>query len=137
MLCHQIRAQWFHFFLDYPEVRCSYSLEIHTQQNLSAAVASNQPEEGQMTFLIAINLVLLALLAGHELFQRASDLFLEWMRVRALRQSHPEMEGVTEEEELLGFQIDEALGAVILNNEEPGKDEPFLLDPAFFEDDGE
>ena len=90
-----------------------------------------------MTFLIALNLVLLALLAGHELFQRASDLFLEWMRVRTLRQSHPEMEGVTEEEELLGFQIDEALGAVILNNEEPGKDEPFLLDPAFFEDDGE
>ena len=90
-----------------------------------------------MTFLIALNLVLLALLAGHELFKRASDLFLEWMRVRALRQSHPEMEGVTEEEELLGFQIDEALGAVILNNEQPGKDEPFLLDPAFFENDGE
>ncbi len=90
-----------------------------------------------MTFLIALNLVLLALLAGHELFQRASDRLLEWMRVRALRQSHPEMEGVTEEEELLGFQIDEALGAVILNNEQPGKNEAFLLDPAFFEDDGE
>ena len=62
-----------------------------------------------MTFLIALNLVLLALLARHELFQRASDRLFEWMRVRALRQSHPEMEGVTEEEELLGFQIDEAL----------------------------
>ena len=90
-----------------------------------------------MTFLIALNLVLLALLAGHELFQRASDRLLEWMRVRALRQSHPEMEGVTEKEELLGFQIDEALGAVILNNAQPGKNEPFLLDPAFFENDGE
>ena len=44
---------------------------------------------------------------------------------------------LTEEEELLGFQIDEALGAVILNNEQPGKNEPFLLDPAFFENDGE
>ena len=60
----------------------------------------------------------------------------EWT-TEVTKRVHPEMEGVTEQEELLGFQIDEALGAVILNNEEPGKDEPFLLDPAFFEDDGE
>ena len=109
LLCHQIRVPGFHFFWASKQVRCSYSQGIHSNQALLAAVASEQPEEGHMTFLIALNLVLLALLAGHELFQRASDRLLEWMRVRALRQSHPEMEGVTEEEELLGFQIDEAL----------------------------
>ena len=80
-----------------------------------------------MTVLILLNLVLLALL-GRAVISDFITWFQNWSQARALAHSHPEMNDVNLElENLLFFEIDDALAASILSNERPGSDQPFLL----------
>ncbi|MEB3241194.1 MAG: hypothetical protein VKJ31_04025 [Synechococcus sp.] len=81
-----------------------------------------------MTVLILLNLVLLALLLGRAVICDFITWFQNWSQARALAHSHPEMNDVNLElENLLFFEIDDALAASILSNEQPGSDQPFLL----------
>ncbi|MEB3177188.1 MAG: hypothetical protein VKJ87_06290 [Synechococcus sp.] len=81
-----------------------------------------------MTVLILLNLVLLALLLGQAVISGIVSWYQNWSQARALLHSHPEMNDVNLDlDNLLFFEIDDALAALILTNEQPGSDEPFLL----------
>tara|TARA_B100001939_G_scaffold332841_1_gene332241 strand:+ start:509 stop:769 length:261 start_codon:yes stop_codon:yes gene_type:complete len=81
-----------------------------------------------MTVLILLNLALLALLLGRALITDVVRWLQNWRHLRALANSHPEMNDVNLElENLLFFEIDDGLAALILSNEQPGSDQPFLL----------
>ena len=82
-------------------------------------------------FLLLTNFVLLDYL-GKLFYER----FTEWQAARQLIGNHPEMIGVDlERDDLLYFKVDEAIRDVVLGNNGPGKNDPFLGDLFLLDED--
>ena len=74
--------------------------------------------------LVAVVLVNLALI-----FYLGEKVFSYWKRFKDLKNlvnDHPEMRSVEPEQGLLGFESDDVIRALVLDNEEPGESEPYL-----------
>ena len=85
-----------------------------------------------VSLLLLANFVLLDYL-GKLFYER----FSEWQSYRQLIGNHPEMVGVDlERDDLLCFKADEAICAVILSNNAPGTNDPFLGDLFLLDEDG-
>ena len=55
--------------------------------------------------------------------------FSYWKRFKDLKNlvnDHPEMRSVEPEQGLLGFESDDVIRALVLDNDEPGESEPYL-----------
>ena len=71
--------------------------------------------------LVLINLVLI--------FYLGEKVFRYWKRFtdhRNLVNDHPEMKSVDPERGLMGFESDDVIRALVLDNDEPGESEPYL-----------
>ena len=83
-------------------------------------------------FLLLASFALLDYL-GKLFYQRFSD----WLEARQLVGGHPEMRGVDlERDDLIYFKADEAIREVVLGNDEPATNEPFLGDLFLLDEDG-
>ena len=74
--------------------------------------------------LVAVVLVNLALI-----FYLGEKVFSYWKRFKDLKNlvnDHPEMRSVDPEQGLLGFESDDVIRALVLDNVEPGESEPYL-----------
>ena len=74
--------------------------------------------------LVAVVLVNLALI-----FYLGEKVFGYWKRFKDLKNlvnDHPEMRSVDPEQGLLGFESDDVIRALVLDNDEPGESEPYL-----------
>ncbi|MDP7995341.1 MAG: hypothetical protein RAK21_10275 [Synechococcus sp. SP2 MAG] len=74
--------------------------------------------------LVAVVLVNLALI-----FYLGEKVFSYWKRFKDLKNlvnDHPEMRSVEPEQGLLGFESDDVIRALVLDNDEPGESEPYL-----------
>ena len=73
---------------------------------------------------MAVVLVNLALI-----FYLGEKVFSYWKRFKDLKNlvnDHPEMRSVEPEQGLLGFESDDVIRALVLDNDEPGESEPYL-----------
>jgi hypothetical protein len=73
---------------------------------------------------VAVVLVNLALI-----FYLGEKVFSYWKRFKDLKNlvnDHPEMRSVEPEQGLLGFESDDVIRALVLDNDEPGESEPYL-----------
>ena len=79
-----------------------------------------------MQALVFLGLVLgnLALLV--HLSEKAIHLRKSWKDHRLLVNNHPEMESVDPERGLMGFESDDVIRSLVLDNDEPGASEPYL-----------
>ena len=71
--------------------------------------------------LVLINLALILYLAD--------KVFRYWKKFtdhRKLVNDHPEMKSVDPERGLMGFESDDVIRALVLDNDEPGESEPYL-----------
>ena len=83
-------------------------------------------------FLLLASFALLDYL-GKFFYQRFSD----WLEARQLVGGHPEMRGVDlERDDLIYFKADDAIREVVLGNDEPATNEPFLGDLFLLDEDG-
>ena len=65
------------------------------------------------------------------------DQITKWQEVRQLVGGHPELRGVDlERDELVYFKVDPVVCDVVLGNEEPGTNAPFLGDLFLLDEDG-
>ena len=74
--------------------------------------------------LLALVLINLALI-----FYLAENVSRYWKRFtddRKLVNDHPEMKSVDPERGLMGFESDDVIRALVLDNDEPGESEPYL-----------
>lgn len=71
--------------------------------------------------LILVNIALVVYLTD-----KGFKWFKGWKQLRRLINNHPEMDGVhPDEDSLFVFETDEMLRALVLDNDEPGSNEPF------------
>ena len=90
-----------------------------------------------MTLLNACFLLLANFLLLDYLGKLFYDRFTEWQAGRQLIGNHPEMLGVDiGRDDLLCFRADEAIRDVVLGNDEPGTNDPFLGDLFLLDEDG-
>ena len=78
----------------------------------------------KVLILLAVVLVNLALI-----FYLGEKVFSYWKRFKDLKNlvnDHPEMRSVEPEQGLLGFESDDVIRALVLDNDEPGESEPYL-----------
>jgi len=81
-----------------------------------------------MQVLEAVTLVLVNVALGIYLCEKGFSYWREHRRLHRLVNDHPEMKGLDpEEESLFVFESDVSLKAFVLNNDEPGKNEPFYV----------
>ena len=62
-------------------------------------------------------------------FYLGEKVFSYWKRFKDLKNlvnDHPEMRSVEPEQGLLGFESDDVIRALVLDNDEPGESEPYL-----------
>ena len=63
------------------------------------------------------------------IFYLGEKVFSYWKRFKDLKNlvnDHPEMRSVDPEQGLLGFESDDVIRALVLDNDEPGESEPYL-----------
>ena len=81
-----------------------------------------------MQALEFLALVLVNLALTVYLFEKAFKFWKEKRRLKRLVNQHPEMEGVHPDEEgLFVFESDDSLKLLVLQNDQPGVDEPFYV----------
>ena len=71
--------------------------------------------------LVLINLALIFYLA-----EKVSRYWKRFTDHRKLVNDHPEMKSVDPERGLMGFESDDVIRALVLDNDEPGVSEPYL-----------
>ena len=71
--------------------------------------------------LVLINLALIFYLA-----EKVSRYWKRFTDHRKLVNDHPEMRSVDPERGLMGFESDDVIRALVLDNDEPGESEPYL-----------
>ena len=79
-----------------------------------------------MKALIFVSVVLVNLAL---IFYLGEKVFSYWKRFKDLKNlvnDHPEMRSVDPEQGLLGFESDDVIRALVLDNDEPGESEPYL-----------
>ena len=79
-----------------------------------------------MKALIFVSVVLVNLAL---IFYLGEKVFSYWKRFKDLKNlvnDHPEMRSVEPEQGLLGFESDDVIRALVLDNDEPGESEPYL-----------
>ena len=70
------------------------------------------------------------------LFEKGFNVWREKRRIGRLVNQHPEMKGVHPEEDgLFVFESDDSLKLLVLENEQPGADEPFYVTEEDLEED--
>ena len=75
---------------------------------------------------LALALVNLALIVY--LFEKGFNFWKENRRLKRLVNQHPEMQGVHPDEDgLFVFESDDSLKVLVLENDQPGADEPFYV----------
>ena len=85
--------------------------------------------------------VCFSLLSSFALLDYLGKLFYErlseWKEARQLVGGHPEMRGVDlERDDLIHFKPDEAIREVVLGNDEPGTNDPFLGELFLLDEEG-
>ena len=81
-----------------------------------------------MQILEMITLVLVDLALMVYLVEKGSGFVLERRKITRLVNHHPEMRGIDpEEDRLFVFESDDSLKDFVLQNNEPGIDEPFYV----------
>lgn len=78
----------------------------------------------KVLILLAVVLVNLVLI-----IHLGEKVFSFWKRIKdhkKLVNDHPEMRSVDPEQGLLGFESDDVIRALLLDNDEPGESEPYL-----------
>ena len=81
-----------------------------------------------MQILEMVTLVLLDLALMVYLFEKGSGFMRERRKITRLVNHHPEMKGVDPEDDgLFVFESDDTLKDFVLQNNEPGVDEPFYV----------
>ena len=81
--------------------------------------------------LVLVNLALVVYL-----FEKGFNVWREKRRIGRLVNQHPEMKGVHPEEDgLFVFESDDSLKLLVLENEQPGADEPFYVTEEDLEED--
>ena len=89
-----------------------------------------------MQILEMITLVLLDLALLVYLVEKASGFVRERRKISRLVNHHPEMRGVHPDEDgLFVFESDDRLKDFVLQNNEPGADEPFYVDDEDLDED--
>lgn len=85
----------------------------------------------EMTTLVLVDLALLVYLV-----EKASGFVRERRKISRLVNHHPEMRGVHPDEDgLFVFESDDRLKDFVLQNNEPGADEPFYVDDEDLDED--
>lgn len=79
-----------------------------------------------MKALILSALVLINLALIFYLGEKASRYWKRFTDHRKLVNNHPEMKSVDPERGLMGFESDDVIRALVLDNDEPGESEPYL-----------
>ena len=80
--------------------------------------------------LVLVNLALIVYL-----FEKGFKFWKENRRLDRLVNQHPEMKGVHPDEDgLFVFESDDSLKVLVLENDEPGVDEPFYVKEEDFEE---
>ena len=91
---------------------------------------------GVMQILEMITLVLLDLALLVYLVEKASGFVRERRKISRLVNHHPEMRGVHPDEDgLFVFESDDRLKDFVLQNNEPGADEPFYVEEEDLDED--
>lgn len=81
-----------------------------------------------MQALEFLALVLVNLALTVYLFEKSFKFWKEKRRLKRLVNQHPEMEGVHPDEDgLFVFESDDSLKLLVLQNDQPGVDEPFYV----------
>jgi len=81
-----------------------------------------------MQALEFLALVLVNLALTVYLFEKGFKFWKEKRRLKRLVNQHPEMEGVHPDEDgLFVFESDDSLKLLVLQNDQPGVDEPFYV----------
>ena len=81
-----------------------------------------------MQALEFLALVLVNLALTVYLFEKGFKVWKEKRRLKRLVNQHPEMEGVHPDEDgLFVFESDDSLKLLVLQNDQPGVDEPFYV----------
>ena len=89
-----------------------------------------------MQILEMITLVLLDLALLVYLVEKGSGFVRERRKISRLVNHHPEMRGVHPDEDgLIVFESDDRLKDFVLQNNEPGADEPFYVDDEDLDED--
>lgn len=79
-----------------------------------------------MQFLECVALVLVIFALTVHLYEKGWNYWRDRRRLARLVNDHPEMDGVDpDEDSLFVFESDDTLKTLVLNNEEPGSNEPF------------
>ena len=90
-----------------------------------------------MTILFITLLVIANLLLGDFIGRQTYETVREWWTARQLVSGHPEMEGVDlANDELIHFSADDEVRALVLGNNEPAGNTPFLGDSFILDEEG-
>ena len=79
-----------------------------------------------MKALILLALVLINLALIFYLAEKVSRYRKRFTDHRKLVNDHPEMKSVDPERGLMGFESDDVIRALVLDNDDPGESEPYL-----------
>ena len=79
-----------------------------------------------MKVLVLLALVFINLVLIFYLGEKVSRYWKRFTDHRKLVNDHPEMKSVDPERGLMGFESDDVIRALVLDNDEPGESEPYL-----------
>ena len=88
-----------------------------------------------MQALEFLALVLVNLALTVYLVEKGTNFWKEQRRLKRLVNQHPEMKGVHPDEDGLVFESDDSLKVLVLENDQPGSDEPFYVTEEDLEED--
>ena len=89
-----------------------------------------------MQILEVVTLVLVDLALMVYLVEKGTKFWKEQRRLKRLVNQHPEMKGVHPDEDgLFVFESDDSLKVLVLENDQPGSDEPFYVTEEDLEED--
>lgn len=80
-----------------------------------------------MQALMFLTLVLVNLALMVHLTEKAFGFWKKWKNHKLLVNDHPEMNAVDPDQGLMAFESDDLTRAFVLDNDEPGVSEPFLV----------
>ena len=90
-----------------------------------------------MVILFSLFLILANLILGDFIGRQIYEAISEWWKARQLVSSHPEMKGVDlANDGLIHFSADEEVRALVLGNNEPAGNTPFLGDSFILDEQG-
>ncbi len=79
-----------------------------------------------MNTLIVLALVLVNLALVFHLGEKLFDYRKKYTDYKKLVNDHPEMKSIDPEQGLMGFESDDVIRSLVLDNDEPGASEPYL-----------